>query len=112
MSLYDNLDAPSALPVLTSTPPVGEAGQLLASLPPTVTGSHLMRLRKASGMAPSKFASLLGVSPEWLRLFESGKPAVLSQCRPTLQLGVAQGVRQLGVKLTEDGWKLINGDGG
>jgi DNA-binding XRE family transcriptional regulator len=110
MSLYDNLDVSSAR--FTSTPPIGAEATLIATLPANVTGAHLKALRKASAMSPSKFAALIGVSPEWLRLFENGKPPLLSRCRPSLQLGVARAMTLLGVKLTKDGWELIEGGGG
>jgi DNA-binding XRE family transcriptional regulator len=98
-------------PALTSTPAFNENASVLGTLPIAVTGEHLKTLRNKSGMSPSKFASLLGVSPEWLRLFENGKPARLSQCLPQTQIGVALGVQRLGVRLTETGWVLLKGDG-
>ena len=94
-------------PALTSTPAFNDDARLLGTLPLEVTGEHLKELRRKSGMSPSKFASLLGVSPEWLRLFENGRPARLSQCLPQTQIGVALGVQRLGVRLTKDGWELL-----
>src|SRR5258708_21699569 len=94
------LDFPTTL---TSTPPLTDAGRLIDTLPPIVTGAQLKALRKASGMPPWKFAATLMVSPEWLRAFELGRPATLARCLPQTQANVAQGVRLLGVRLTKDG---------
>jgi transcriptional regulator with XRE-family HTH domain len=102
------LDFPSTIN-LTSTPPLGETGRLLATLPPNVTGSHLKAVRMASGLSPLKFALLLGVSPEWLRAFEKGRPTTLSRTRIETQLNVALAMQQLGILLTKDGWELIDG---
>jgi hypothetical protein len=107
MSLYENLDVPSTR--LTSTPPIGEDARLIATLPPNVTGAHLKALKKASAMTNAKFAALLQVSPEWLRAFEVGRPPILARARAETQAGVARAMIALGVRLTNEGWELLNG---
>jgi hypothetical protein len=68
-------------------------------------------VRRAAGVNNTKFAALLGVSVEWLRAFEKGRPATLSRTRIETQLSVALAMRQLGIRLTKDGWELIDGGG-
>jgi DNA-binding transcriptional regulator YiaG len=92
---------------LTSTPPIGETSKLIATLPPNITGAHLTAVRHSAGMSRNKFATLCSVSGEWLRLFERGTPATLSKCSPQTQAGVAQAMKLLGVRLTKDGWVLL-----
>ena len=96
---------------LTSTPPIGETSRLIATLPSRVTGLHLREVRRSSKLPIAKFAALLGVSIEWLRVFERGSPAVLSLCRPWTQAGVAKAMLKLGIRLTNEGWELLPNDG-
>jgi transcriptional regulator with XRE-family HTH domain len=61
-------------------------------------------------MTQDQFASLIGVTSMWLLQFEKGDMP-LSKCRVRTQELVARAMIKLGVRLTRDGWELIDGGG-